>query len=45
VHAALRAVGLDATRIGRVVPGEGVHAKHADGSPWHVPRSGHEHFA
>jgi thiamine-monophosphate kinase len=45
VHAALRAVGLDATRIGRAVPGEGVHPKHADGRPWHAPRPGHEHFA
>ncbi|GAB3729574.1 thiamine-phosphate kinase [Luteimonas pelagia] len=45
VRAALQAVGLDATIVGRVVPGVGVRAKHADGSAWQPPRAGHEHFA
>jgi thiamine-monophosphate kinase len=45
VRAALAGVGLDATRIGRVVAGQGVHARRADGTPWHAERPGHDHFA
>lgn len=37
--------GCAATRIGRVVEGEGVRALAADGAPIELPRRGWEHFA
>lgn len=36
---------LRITRIGRMVPGEGVHPVRADGDPWTPPRRGYDHFA
>ncbi|WP_213604574.1 thiamine-phosphate kinase [Pseudoxanthomonas japonensis] len=36
---------LRITRIGRMVPGEGVHPVRADGEPWTPPRRGYDHFA
>lgn len=36
---------LRITRIGRMVPGEGVHPVRADGDLWTPPRRGYDHFA
>lgn len=45
VAAAARAAGVQASRIGRVVEGEGVEVVDAQGRPWPVPGRGFEHFA
>ncbi len=44
VALALEQVGVEATRIGRVVRGEAVRAVDADGATWQPPRSGYVHF-
>lgn len=36
--------GVAVTAIGRVVEGEGVRARRADGSPWQSTRDGYDHF-
>ncbi|WP_081324050.1 thiamine-phosphate kinase, partial [Xanthomonas translucens] len=41
---ALRAIGEDATPIGRIVAGSGIVVRDADGQPWQPPRRGYEHF-
>jgi thiamine-monophosphate kinase len=40
-----RASGVDATRIGRIIEGEGVVALDAGGKRWFPPRGGYAHFA
>ena len=45
VRAAAAASGLAVTRVGRIVAGQGVSAKLADGSAWRAPRSGYAHFS
>ncbi len=40
----LRTIGMEATRIGRIVAGTGVRAHTADGTPWTAPRGGYVHF-
>jgi len=42
---ALERAGVAATRIGRIVPGDGVRALSADGTQWCPPRDGYIHFA
>jgi thiamine-monophosphate kinase len=44
VQLALEQVGVDASRIGRIVAGQGVRALDAQGQPWQPPRAGYEHF-
>jgi thiamine-monophosphate kinase len=44
VALALEQVGIDATRIGRIVAGSSVRALDADGAPWQPPRTGYVHF-
>ncbi|WP_372015894.1 thiamine-phosphate kinase [Pseudoxanthomonas sp. 10H] len=44
VALALEQAGVDATRIGRIVAGNGVHALGADGLPWQPARGGYVHF-
>ncbi|ADV26482.1 thiamine-monophosphate kinase [Pseudoxanthomonas suwonensis 11-1] len=44
VQLALEHVGVDGTRIGRIVAGRGVRALDAQGQPWQPPRAGYEHF-
>src|SRR5690606_8484650 len=44
IAAALARIGVRATRIGRMVAGGGVSARHADGTTWQPARAGHEHF-
>jgi len=44
VGLALEQAGIEGSRIGRIVAGEGVHAFSDDGSPWQPPRSGYVHF-
>jgi len=44
VALALEQAGVDGTRIGRIVPGEGLRALAADGTPWRPPRTGYQHF-
>ena len=39
------ATGIQLTRIGTVVEGQGVEAIDRDGRPWRPRRAGHEHFA
>ncbi|WP_133000557.1 thiamine-phosphate kinase [Luteimonas arsenica] len=39
------ATGVEVTRIGTVVAGQGVEAFDRDGRCWSPPRAGHEHFA
>ena len=41
---ALDFTGVPATRIGRIVAGQGVQAFDAQGKPWHSVRPGYEHF-
>ena len=41
---ALDFTGVPATRIGRIVAGQGVQAFDAQGKPWHPVRPGYEHF-
>ncbi len=36
--------GVVATRIGRIVAGQGVHAIDGSGAPWHPDVSGYQHF-
>ncbi|WP_448479232.1 thiamine-phosphate kinase [Pseudoxanthomonas mexicana] len=38
-------LGLQITRIGRIVAGEGVHPVDAKSQPWSSPRRGYDHFA
>lgn len=38
-------LGLQITRIGRIVAGEGVQTIGTDGRPWSPPRRGYDHFA
>src|SRR5690606_14823344 len=38
------AVGIEMTRIGRVIPGEAVVALERDGRRWDPPRRGFDHF-
>lgn len=45
VRAAAAAAGIAVTRIGRIVEGQGVHARDAQGRDWTPGRPGHEHFA
>ena len=45
IVAAMRTAGVQATRIGNVVAGQGVRALDADGNLWRSPRHGYEHFA
>jgi thiamine-monophosphate kinase len=45
VEQALQFAEVAASRIGRIVAGDGVHALAADGSPWQPPRSGYQHFS
>lgn len=44
VSLALEQAGVEATRIGRIVAGEGVRALAADGTQWRSPQSGYVHF-
>ncbi|WP_374013125.1 thiamine-phosphate kinase [Pseudoxanthomonas koreensis] len=44
VAAALGGIGVDATRIGRIVATPGVHALTADAAPWQAPHRGYVHF-
>lgn len=44
IEAAAREAGVAATRIGRIVAGEGIACRDADGAPWHPPATGYEHF-
>ena len=44
VQLALEQVGVEGTRIGRIVPGSGVRALAADGAEWRPPRDGYVHF-
>lgn len=44
VRLALEQAGVDGTRIGRIVTGQGVRALAADGSDWPPPRTGYVHF-
>ncbi|MBJ6980257.1 thiamine-phosphate kinase [Luteimonas sp. MC1895] len=39
------ATGVEVTRVGTVVAGQGVQAVDRDGRPWRPERPGHEHFA
>ncbi|MCW0424640.1 Thiamine-monophosphate kinase [Xanthomonas sacchari] len=41
---ALQAVGVTATPIGRIVAGNGIAVRDADGQRWQPPRSGYQHF-
>jgi len=36
--------GVDATRVGRIVPGQGVRALDGSGAEWHPAQSGYQHF-
>ncbi len=45
VTRALQQAGTAATRIGRIVAGNGVRARAADGAPWRPLRDGYVHFA
>ena len=44
VALALEQVGVEATRIGRIVAGAGVRALDAGGAAWLPPRAGYVHF-
>jgi thiamine-monophosphate kinase len=44
VQQALDFVGVAGARIGRIVAGQGVQARDADGAPWLPPRAGYDHF-
>lgn len=44
VRLALEQAGVDGTRIGRIVAGQGVRALAADGRDWQPPRTGYIHF-
>jgi thiamine-monophosphate kinase len=44
VALALEQVGVEATRVGRIVAGSSVRALDADGAPWQPPRVGYVHF-
>ncbi len=44
VRQALDLAGVQATRIGRIAPGNGVTALDRDGRPWTQRRSGYQHF-
>lgn len=44
VAQALEQVGVEATRIGRIVAGNSVRALDADGTAWQPPRTGYVHF-
>lgn len=44
VQQALDFVGVAGVRIGRIVAGQGVQARDADGAPWLPPRAGYDHF-
>ena len=44
VSLALEQAGVEATRIGRIVAGEGVRALAADGTQWRSPQPGYVHF-
>jgi thiamine-monophosphate kinase len=44
VALALEQVGIEATRVGRIVAGSSVRALDADGAPWQPPRAGYVHF-
>ena len=39
------ATGIQVTRIGTVVEGQGVRALDREGRPWRPDSAGHEHFA
>jgi thiamine-monophosphate kinase len=41
----MASVGCAVTRIGRIVPGEGVQVRAADGSAQAITMKGWEHFA
>lgn len=45
IDALSASTGTRATRVGRIVEGEGVRASCADGSAWRAPRTGYAHFA
>ena len=45
IAALMRESGTPATRIGRIVAGEGIRAVRDDGSEWLPPRGGYAHFA
>lgn len=45
VRAAAAAAGVEVTRVGGIVAGQGVRAFDAVGEPWRPARTGHEHFA
>jgi thiamine-monophosphate kinase len=45
VESVARASGVDATRIGRIIEGEGVVALDAGGKRWFPTRGGYAHFA
>lgn len=45
VQQALDSTGTQATRIGRIVAGQGVKALDADGNEWQPPRKGYAHFS
>lgn len=45
IKAAAESAGVEVTRIGRTVEGDGVRAIGADGQQWHAARSGYTHFA
>ncbi|MDG2525711.1 thiamine-phosphate kinase [Stenotrophomonas sp. HITSZ_GD] len=44
VQRALEFAGLEGHRIGHIVSGRDVQVLDADGSPWHPPRAGYQHF-